>query len=319
MILQPTDSSIQLAAKALEEGLLIGLPTETVYGIAANAFNESAINSIYSLKRRPKNNPLIVHLASIDMAKNLALKWPAEYSYLAQAFWPGPLTLIAPKSDQVPQSVTGENPTVALRMPNHQVALKLLKILDFPLAAPSANRFMGLSPTSASDIEEDISAGLACILDGGPCEIGIESTVVKLENNQIVILRPGRISSADIQSVLPNISVREAHATIDSHESPGQYPRHYAPQATLILVNKIAEEAIGLTFQPTSNPGQIKMPNEPHAYAQALYHALKSLDRPEIENIEVECPPDDSSWDAIWDRLKKASTQDGSIEKRSTS
>lgn len=305
-ILQPTDENIALAADALRRGLLVAMPTETVYGVAADATNREAVKKVFDLKGRPPENPLIVHVATFDQVLPLVQDVPAAAKVLADRFWPGPLTLVLPKSGLVPPEVTAGLDTVAVRMPKHPVALSLILATGKPLAAPSANPFTQLSPTRAEHIDSELAKGIALVLDGGPCYVGLESTVVDLTLDPPAILRPGGVSRGDIQAALgvplgqiPSAKMRT---------SPGMYPRHYAPRVPVYLVDRVSEDAAGLVLGPPSNPLQIRMPRDAVAYACALYDALHRLDQQEPTAIFVERPEGGPEWEAVVDRLVKAST-----------
>jgi L-threonylcarbamoyladenylate synthase len=280
------------------------MPTETVYGLAAVATNRQAVHKVFAAKARPADNPLIVHISNLEQVTELTEGASREAEELAGAFWPGPLTLVLKKRSLIPDEVTAGRDTVALRMPAHPIAKALIQATGAPLAAPSANRFMALSPTRAQHIAPEVAQHLALILDGGPCEVGIESTVVDCTDG-VRILRHGSIGRAQIEAVL-------GHA-VDSGEertrAPGQYPRHYAPRTRVELVQKLRPEDAGLTFDNPSNPQQIKMPLDPAAYAARLYNALHALDGQNLSVLKVEQPPAADTWEAVWDRLKKASTE----------
>jgi L-threonylcarbamoyladenylate synthase len=291
------------AIDAIRAGNLVGLPTETVYGIAADALNPDAVAAIFRLKQRPADNPLIVHLAHADDVLRVATAFPDAARRLAERFWPGPLTLVLPKRHEVPDITTGGLDTVAVRIPNHPVAHALIAATG-PLAAPSANRFMRLSPTRATDIDPEIASGLAVILDGGPCEVGIESTVVDATDDKIRLLRPGGISAAQLAKIA-ELSTEPP----TERRSPGLYPRHYAPQARLILKPELAPADAGLTFDQPTNERQILMPNDPGKYAAQLYAALHDLDRQSPAIIVVQSPPETPEWTPVWDRLRRAATE----------
>ena len=303
-IVPPTEENIARAAELLRQGELIGMPTETVYGIAANAFNPIAVRKTFEIKGRPAENPLIVHVASLEQAQGLATEFPKTAFLLAEAFWPGPLTVVLPKSRTVPDEVTAGLDTVAIRMPAHPVAKRLIELAGVPVSAPSANRFTALSPTSAEMIDDDIAKHLSMILDGGPCEVGIESTVVDLSSGQPIILRPGDVSPEALEGVLGRPVDLTADATV---KAPGMYPRHYAPATRVILVDRLSPDQPGLTFGEAQF-SQIQMPRNAQEYARKLYDSLDRLDALGIEAIYVESPPRDPEWQAIWDRLTKAST-----------
>jgi L-threonylcarbamoyladenylate synthase len=301
-IVRATPEYILQAAKLLREGKLIGIPTETVYGIAANALNEQAVAKIFELKGRPSENPLIVHVHNSTSAITLAREFPAAARKLADLFWPGPLTIVVEKSLLVPSIVTAGLNTVAIRVPDHPVALSLIQQAGVPLSAPSANKFMSLSPTTASMIDPDIASGLEMVLDGGPCEIGIESTVVDLTGSSPVILRRGQISEQQIAEAL-NTSVGESDEI--ERRSPGMYPKHYAPRSPVKLVDHLEPGQAGITFDNPNGPNQIPVERNARAFAKSLYHSLFDLDQMRIGTIFVQTPPRTEEWQAVWDRLTK--------------
>lgn len=303
-ILPPTPENIDRAARAIREGRLVGMPTETVYGLAGDALNPDAVRRIFDAKGRPHDNPLIVHVATPEQARRVVREWSEDAELLAERFWPGALTLVLPKSDEIPSEVTGGLETVALRMPDHPVAISLIHASDRPLAAPSANRFMGLSPTVAEDIEQEILEHVEIVLNGGPSMVGLESTVLDLSDGPR-ILRPGAISRADIESCLGQRL--GAIPPSELRKSPGMYRRHYAPQSKLVLAEKVGDDEPGLVFGEPRNPLQIRMPDDPRAYAANLYVALHRLDAQKPSRIVVALPPEDPAWEAILDRLYKAS------------
>lgn len=300
-----SQEAIKEAADAIREGGLAVIPTETVYGLACNALDVGAVRRVYEIKERPAENPLIVHIADFSEIGRVAESWPEDCAKLAERFWPGPLTVVLPRKASVPPETTGGLDTVAVRIPNHPVALDLIRAAGVPIAAPSANRFMGLSPTSAEDVDERIGDETVMVLDGGRCEVGLESTVIDLSGDCPRILRPGGVKRAQVQAVVGRPLGH--HPPPDLKKSPGMYQRHYAPNARLEMVGELAEGQAGLTFQDDPCSGQIKMPAEPTAYAASLYRALRKLDRGGAETIYVETPPDGPDWEAVHDRLKKAS------------
>jgi L-threonylcarbamoyladenylate synthase len=298
-------AAILEAAQALKRGELVVVPTETVYGLACNALDPRAVRKVFDAKGRPVENPLIVHIASLEQLKDVAESWPELAEQLAERFWPGPLTLVLPKKESVPSETTAGLDTVAVRIPSHPVALSLITAAGVPIAAPSANVFMGLSPTTAEDVDPRVANQAVMVLDGGRCEIGLESTVVDLSGDHPRILRPGGIPRAEIQAVvgrplghLPPPQIKRG---------PGMYNRHYAPNSKLVLVDKLRDDQPGLTFNGSQSSNQIKMPTDPVAYAASLYRVLRQLDQCGLESIFVERPPDDPEWEAVHDRLKKAS------------
>jgi L-threonylcarbamoyladenylate synthase len=286
-------TEIERAAALLHAGKLVAFPTETVYGLGANALDEAAVQRIFEAKGRPISSPLIVHVASVEMARELAREWPQKAEMLAQEFWPGPLTIIVPKKPFVPDLVTAGLPSVGLRMPAHPMAKALLEAARIPIAAPSANRFTELSPTTAAHVRE----GLAdMVLDGGPCTVGIESTVISLAGDIPRILRPGMISRTQIEDVIGHV---EADA---GAESPGQHPRHYSPRTPVVLGDSPSEGRGGrLDFET--------MPRDAAAYAERLYGMLHELDQRGYDWIAIELPPDAPEWAGIRDRLMRAANR----------
>lgn len=305
-IVPASEDAIAEAARLLVQGKLIGMPTETVYGIAANAFDRSAVLATFEAKGRPAENPLIVHVATLVQARAISKDLPPIAQILAERFWPGPLTLVVMRSPDVPDEVTAGLETVAIRMPSHPVARRLIELSGVPISAPSANRFMGLSPTTADSISADVAARLALILDGGPCAVGIESTVLDLTGETPVILRPGNVSLAQIREFTPEAAMGTLEDNV--RRSPGMYRRHYAPKTPVHLVDRLNPDQPGLTFQEAGK-GQLQMPSSAERYAQVLYLSLHQLDAKGLPAIYVEKPPQESTWDAVWDRLRKASSQ----------
>lgn len=307
-IVPPDEHGIRLAADAVLDGKLVIVPTETVYGLAADGLSPAAILHVYEAKGRPRENPLILHVDSPERAKELALAWPEECDALAKRFWPGPLTMVVLRSERVPKEVAGGLDTVAIRIPAHPAALDLLRECGRPLAMPSANRFMQVSPTRIEHISIEIAEQVAIGIDGGPCRVGVESTVLDMSSDEPRILRPGGVSRAEIEAALrrrlndrPNTGPRR---------SPGMYARHYAPKARLCLVEELLPGQPGLTFGE-AGPKQVYMPRDPGAYAANLYDALHRIDSLGVECIFVECPPDLPEWETVLDRLWKASEPEG--------
>lgn len=303
--LTPTQDVLERAAETIKRGGVVVMPTETVYGLACDALNAEAVRKVFEIKGRPAENPLIVHVASVEEAEGIAERFPDEARRLAERFWPGPLTLVLEKRDTVPSETTADLGTVAVRMPDHPVALDLIRKAGCPVAAPSANPFMALSPTTADAIDESISLDVEIIIDGGPCRVGLESTVVDLSGDFPRILRPGGVSRAQVQAVLGRPLGHLPPETV--RRSPGLYLRHYAPNAKVEVVDAAPEGRPALVFGDARSD-QVKMPREPRAYAAQLYASLRHLDRKGHEVIYVEAPPDGAEWEAIHDRLKKASS-----------
>ncbi len=304
---------IAKAGEILREGGLVAFPTETVYGLGANALDPKAVGRIFEVKGRPSTSPLIVHVDSIRMAQTLIRGWPPEADALAKKFWPGPLTLVLPKQPHVPDIVTAGLETVGLRQPDHSVALALIREAGVPLAAPSANRFSALSPTTAEHVRKSLGARIDLILDGGPTRVGIESTVLALYGARPRLLRPGMISREQIEAVVGAIDASPGHVT-GADPSPGMRERHYSPSTPLVLVDNgpLPDRGHGAylwrtRFQQASHTEQ--MPLEASQYAAVLYEILHRLDEQHFDWIAVEQPPKAPDWDGVIDRLKRASTR----------
>ena len=278
----------------LRAGKLVAFPTETVYGLGANALDEAAVRSIFQAKGRPSSSPLIVHVASIEMARDLSAGWPEAAKKLAERFWPGPLTIILAKTPHVPDIVTAGLSSVGLRMPAHPMARALLEAAAIPIAAPSANRFTELSPTTAEHVRESFPD--IFILDGGPCTVGIESTVVSLAGPSPRILRPGMTTQDQIEAVIGPVGMGAGP------ESPGQNPRHYSPRTPVILGTPPVEGR-------SARLDLASMPPDPAHYAEQLYSTLHALDKQGYDWIAIELPPDTPEWAGVRDRLQRSSAQ----------
>jgi L-threonylcarbamoyladenylate synthase len=308
----PSPSDITRAAALLRAGKLVAFPTETVYGLGANALDPAAVGLIFIAKGRPDTSPLIVHVASVEMARGLSLNWSQQAAKLARKFWPGPLTLVVRKRPEIPDRVTAGLDTVGLRMPSHPVALDLIRAAGVPVAAPSANRFGELSPTTADHVRTGLGDAVAMVLDGGPSTVGIESTVLSLAGAEAVLLRPGMISQADIEAEIGPIKL--AGPPAGSHASPGLHPRHYSPHTPMLLVDPGQVPALGRgavlwIYHSTEAVKTVHMPDQPDAYAAALYATLHTLDGEGWDWIAVEHPPDEPRWAAVLDRLIRAARQ----------
>jgi len=277
------------AAARLRAGEVIAFPTETVYGLGANALDERAVKRIYELKGRPATSPLIVHVSSVEMARGLVREWPAMAGELAARWWPGPLTLVLPKQPRVPGIVTAGLDTVGVRMPDHPIALDLIDRAGIPLAAPSANRFTQLSPTTAAHVREAFGDAVP-VVDGGPCKVGIESAVVSLAGPAPLLLRPGTLDLGPMDT---------AAAPDGAHASPGLHEHHYQPRTPLLL-----------TADPPSGRGRYvrvaDLAADPEEYARNLYSLLHRLDREDLDWIALEPPPSGPAWAGIRDRLSRA-------------
>jgi len=292
--------TIKQAAVLIRSGELVAFPTETVYGLGANALDAAAVAKIFMLKGRPATSPLIVHVSSIDMAKALVSEWPQQAAILAQRYWPGPMTLVLPKTAAIPDIVTAGLPTVGIRIPNHPVALELIAEAGVPIAAPSANRFSGLSPTTAEHVRNAFGDAVP-VLDGGPCQVGIESTVVSVCGSEVRLLRPGMIAFAEIE---------RAAEPEGAHPSPGMHARHYSPHTPLAL--SATPDLMGAYVwinRPAQAARVIEMPRDAFAYAARLYSVLHELDAEGWPSITIEPPPDTIEWSAVLDRLRRASNQ----------
>jgi L-threonylcarbamoyladenylate synthase len=325
-------TAVAEAAARLAAGELVVLPTETVYGLAANALNASAVGKIFAAKRRPPENPIIVHVASHDLARRCTSAWPATADVLSAAFWPGPLTLVLPRAPDLPALVVAGAETVGVRWPSHPFAQAVIRHCGFPLAAPSANLSGHLSPTSAAHIPTALAEHASLIVDGGPCVVGIESTVLDLTGPAPCILRPGIIHAASLAAAL---GIQLDAATPDTGpppqphaalRSPGLLPKHYAPRTRLAVL--AWTDSAGLERQlrqlgATPNRSYIiahsqipapadfgdvcVVPHDAEAYARALYAELHRADAAAMEIIIVERPPAAPAWQAIHDRLARAS------------
>ena len=303
------DPDILKAAEILRSGGLVVFPTETVYGLGANALDPSAIRKIYALKGRPATSPIIVHVGSIEQACELAAEWPPEAERLAREYWPGPLTLVVPKKSIIPDEATAGLPTVGLRMPRHPVALALLREVSFPIAAPSANRFTQLSPTTAQHVREAFGDDTPFLLDGGPCEVGLESTVIAVTADGLEVLRPGMAFVEEAQEDKSDAAATQPVA--DAHRSPGQHKRHYSPRTRVLLVSRghLPREGRGAYLWLAYNARAAfkqRMPQSADDYAAKLYATLHELDRQALDWIAVELPPDAPEWAPIRDRLTRA-------------
>lgn len=304
-MLTPTPEAVAEAAMAIRNGDLVVMPTETVYGLAADALNAEAIARLYAAKGRPTENPLIVHVGSTDQLALVASEVPALALRLAERFWPGPLTLVVPKHPDLPSQVTGGLDTVAVRMPDHGVALALIALSGTPIAAPSANRYMQLSPTRIDHIDPQIAEVAVVGLDGGPCSVGVESTVLDLTCDPPRLLRPGGVSRGDLQAAL-GAPLAGAPGN-GPKRSPGMASRHYAPASSLVIVVRLQPNQVGLCLHESAGKHQFRMPSDPAAYAANLYGALHALDGT-APTLFVEAPPEGAEWEAVWDRLRRAST-----------
>jgi len=305
---------VRRAAEILKRGGLVAFPTETVYGLGADASSKDAVTRLYAAKRRPLDHPVIVHFADADLAFSWARDVPQAAKQLAAKFWPGPLTLILKKSVKTGDFVTGGQDCVGVRVPSHPVAQELLRAFGGGIAAPSANRFGQISPTTAAHVREDLGKDVELVLDGGPSEVGIESTIVDLSSGDPALLRPGKISAVDLEAALGSpVLARQS----DSPRHSGGLERHYAPRtpARLVPTHELDQEIARLKDKIAvlafSRPDErvdywLRMPREPQAYAQKLYAALRELDSARCEMILIEAPPEAPEWAGVRDRLVRA-------------
>jgi L-threonylcarbamoyladenylate synthase len=301
------------------------LPTETVYGLAANALDEVAVRRIFAVKGRPAHNPIIVHVADEAMARRCASSWPEAAARLCRAFWPGPLTLVLPRAKEIPDAVTAGGATVGIRWPSHPFMLAVIRACGFPLAAPSANVSNEISPTTAGHVLKNLGGRIPLVVDGGPAQVGIESSVVDLTSSPARLLRPGIISPESLRAVVGRLATCE-HAGGGVLRSPGQLPRHYAPKARLLVL--LWEDEAGLRVQMTAHGlvpartqvvahthiplgggfgGVSVIPHDAEAFARALYAELHRCDAVGAEWIVVEAVPETPEWHGIADRLRRAS------------
>lgn len=330
---------IAAAVTRLKEGGLVAFPTETVYGLGADALRAEAVQRVFEVKGRPAHNPLIVHVSSEEMAKSVASEWPTEAHKLAERFWPGPLSIVVPKAKNVPLIVTGGGPNVAVRCPSHVVTLALLEAFGGPLVGPSANVSGFVSPTNATHVREAFDERDVFVLDGGACSGGIESTVVSVVGGKARVLRSGLIDAKVISEVLGR-EVECADSGVISSlptaatpaEAPGQLSSHYAPKTRAVLADAeeikrvtagVQGECVLITHvsgtmhaapDPSGMPSHIHtilMPRDARGYARQLYAALREADALHPELIVIATPPDESEdpvWRAVHDRLKRATS-----------
>jgi len=326
-------AQIETAAAILRRGGVVAFPTETVYGLGADASNPAAVRRIFNIKGRPADHPLIVHLSDKSQLDLWAREVPDAARLLAEHFWPGPLTLILPRSQHVSDAVTGGQDTIGLRVPSHPVALALLHAMGpaAALAAPSANRYGRISPTTAQHVRDELGDSVDMILDGGACDVGLESTIVSFAGNTVTVLRPGGIPLADLEKVLQQ-KVAVADSTGSSVRVSGSKLSHYAPVTPLEILTSAAlwQRACALEAQglrvatlewsvPDAALSQNKvhsehqhivrstMPADPAAYGQMLYATLRQLDAARFDRLLAEAPPSTAAWLAVADRLKRAS------------
>lgn len=312
-----TLADIECAAQLLKQGQLVAIPTETVYGLAADATQPEAVKQIFSAKGRPANHPLIVHFGSATQISEWATDVPPEAYLLAEAFWPGPLTLLLPKAEHVSPVVTGGLATVGLRIPAHPVLLDILQSHQLAVAAPSANPYKQLSPTSAQQVLDGLEGKLAAVLDGGECQHGLESTIVDLTCKPFRVLRAGPITATQLSAVL-NQEVMQPQ--VHHVAVPGNVDSHYQPKTRLRVIDDLASELTHHTqdvkiallhlSEQQANPQRLlkPMPLDAKAYGQALYRSLAEVDKWGVDEIWLERPPQGEVWLAVQDRLRRAAS-----------
>jgi L-threonylcarbamoyladenylate synthase len=326
------DAAVERAATLLRAGEVVALPTETVYGLAANALDENAVAKIFQIKGRPANNPIIVHIAGIAMAKHCAASWPASADKLAKAFWPGPLTLVLPRAREIPGIVTAGGNTAGVRWPGHPFIQAVIRECGFPLAAPSANLSSRVSPTNAGHVRQQLGDKIPLIVDGGQSQVGIESTVLDLTVWPPQVLRPGMIHAVSLEAVIGNIQhptpINRKQASNTQHpklKSPGMLQKHYSPRARLLVLSWRDDahlnsqlstlnsqlpnlHVIAHTHIPSGeNFARVSViPHDAEAFARAIYAELHRCDAEGAALIVVEAPPDQPEWSGIADRLRRA-------------
>ncbi len=326
-LLDDSPSSLEAAARLLRSGKVVALPTETVYGLAANALDPAAVASIFQAKGRPQDNPLIVHIAHWDDLEPLVTRIPDTARKLSDAFWPGPLTMIFPRSARVPAVTSGGLDTVAVRLPAHPVARRVIELSGLPLAAPSANRSGSPSPTTARHVMDDMDGRIAAVLDGGPCTVGVESTVVDLTGDTPRLLRPGGITVEMLTSVVGQVDIDPAvtHplAAGAKAASPGMKYKHYAPKARVVLLKggadayaryvnaHAAEGVLALCFD--GEQPSLRVPfltygrrDDPAAQARCVFDALRQADEQGASLVYAACPSPDGIGLAVYNRLLRA-------------
>jgi len=323
------DQAVARAAELLRAGQLVALPTETVYGLAANAWNEAAVRRIFEAKGRPAENPIIVHVAGLELARRCVAAWPPLAEKLAAAFWPGPLTLVLPRAEVIPPLVTAGGAAVGVRWPDHPFIEAVIRACGFPLAAPSANRSNELSPTTAEHVRKSLGGRIPLIVDSGPARLGLESSVLDLASRPPRLLRPGMISAASLWAVIGEEGLAAGGPPDAVARSPGLWPRHYSPRARLAVLRwrdeaelaarvsgfGVAREKIHLVTRGGAPLRQkfgrvAVIPPEAAAWARALYAELHRSDEAGAELIIVEAPPPGQAWQAIADRLERAAHAD---------
>jgi L-threonylcarbamoyladenylate synthase len=317
--------AVRRAAELLRAGEVVALPTETVYGLAANALDEAAVAKIFQIKGRPSHNPIIIHVAGNEMAQACVTQWPELAERFSKSFWPGPLTLVLPRAGKIPGNVTAGGETVGIRWPSHPFIQAVIRECGFPLAAPSANLSNQVSPTNAEHVRAQLAGKIPLIVDGGQSQVGIESTVLDLTVSPPKILRPGMIHAESLTAVGGEIQISNSEFKISDLRSPGLLKKHYSPKAKLLVLNW--RDDAELKFKIQNSKFKIEncfivahtripagkyfadvsvMPHDAEAFARALYAELHRCDAAGAELIVVEAPPDLAEWSGIADRLRRA-------------
>lgn len=324
-ILKPTKENINCCAELIKSGEVVGMPTETVYGLAANAFDETAVKKIFNAKKRPADNPLIVHIADIEMLKGLVKDVPDIAIDVCKRFWPGPLTVVLPKSDKIPLITSGGLDTVGIRLPSNEVARELIRASGLPLAAPSANLSGSPSPTTASHVYDDLNDRIPAILDGGKCSVGVESTVISFESDIIRLLRPGRISVDDLKTVTSKVIIDKGVLEVISNDtrvkSPGMKYKHYSPKADVTLIDGSAEfferyvsernsaETYALIFDGdniSNDIKSIKFGGSSEQQAERIFAVLREIDKIGAKKVYARCPSKEGIGLAVYNRMLRA-------------
>ena len=317
--------AVRRATELLRGGEVVALPTETVYGLAANALDENAVAKIFQIKGRPAHNPIIVHVASNEMARDCVKNFPASAENFSKSFWPGPLTLVLPRAEKIPGTVTAGGATVGIRWPSHPFIQAVIRECGFPLAAPSANLSNQISPTNAEHVRTQLGGKIPLIVDGGQSQVGIESTVLDLTVSPPRVLRPGMIHAESLAAVCGEIRVSNPKFKISDLRSPGLLTKHYSPVAKLLILNWQDDAELKFKIQNSKfkigncfivahtkipageNFAAVSvMPHDAEAFARALYGELHRCDAAGAELIVVEAPPDSPEWSGIADRLRRA-------------
>jgi L-threonylcarbamoyladenylate synthase len=289
------------AAAILRSDGLVAFPTETVYGLGADATNARAVERIFQAKGRPSTNPLICHVADESMARRYARAWPPAASRITARFWPGPLTLVVEKTSDIVDAATSGLSTVGLRAPAQELTLQLIRVLDHPIAGPSANRSNHVSPTTADHVRDDLGDAVDVVIDGGPCAVGLESTVLDVSGPVPTILRPGGVTREEIEAVIGRVETTSTMGDISKPAmSPGQHPRHYAPHSPAFRFE--SQDAARLP----ANAAVLRIDSDARQYARTFYARLRRLDQTHPAAIYIEMPPDAPQWAAVRDRILRA-------------